>query len=173
MKYTVTVTNLTGKNYQSPLGTLKVGQIKTADVADGNVIDALQALEDAGKIALKVVESGDSYKAGGQHHQFGFIGVPANSATVGSIVASPQTLPKALAGTVVKVGVNPTAQAQFSVKVNGSAKGTITVATNGTVTLAAAAAVDLVAGDLLTIVGPADNDDTLANMFVMLATVPR
>lgn len=73
--------------------------------------------------------------------------------------------PAALTGSYSKAGAAATAETIFSIKKNGSEFGTITFAISGTTgTLAAASATSFSAGDLLTIVAPADNDASLADV---------
>ena len=71
----------------------------------------------------------------------------------------------ALAGSYSNAGAAATAETVFSVQKNGSEFGTITYAISGTTgTFAAASATSFAAGDILTIVGPASADVTLADV---------
>lgn len=70
----------------------------------------------------------------------------------------------ALAGSIGKASVNPTAQVVLSVRKNGTEFGTVTFAAgSGTPTFAAAADTSFAIGDIFTVVAPATQDGTFAD----------
>jgi hypothetical protein len=75
----------------------------------------------------------------------------------------------AFSGSYAKSGATATAETIFSIKKNGSEIGTITFAISGsTGTFAMAAANDVAAGDIISIVGPNTADVTLADLGISL-----
>lgn len=98
-------------------------------------------------------------------------GVPGASAIVTRVpVARAVTFPSGLTGSIAKASVAATASTVFDVQKNGSSVGSITfAATASSATFTAASAITLAAGDLLSIVGPATPDTTLANIGFVLA----
>jgi hypothetical protein len=72
---------------------------------------------------------------------------------------------------VAACGVNPTATATFTINQNGSPVGTITFTTNGVATFTSASGATFSIGDVLTIVGQATPDVTLANVGIVLSGV--
>lgn len=67
-------------------------------------------------------------------------------------------LPDELVGTVLSIGTNPTGDVDFDLQLNGASVGTVTVDNAGAVTLlTAGGAVAVDAGDLLTLIAPADS----------------
>lgn len=81
-------------------------------------------------------------------------------------------LPGDMADSVGHIGTNPTAEFVMDVNVNGSGVGTITVDTDGAFTFETtdSNAVELIAGDKLTIVAPSSTDATAADISVTLVT---
>jgi hypothetical protein len=98
-------------------------------------------------------------------------GVPSASAIVTRVpVARAVTFPSALAGSIGKARVAATAQTVFDVQKNGASVGSITFAAAATsATFAAASAITLAAGDILSIHAPATADATLADIGIVLA----
>lgn len=84
------------------------------------------------------------------------------------VVTDAFTVPIGLSGTRVSVGTNPAASFILSVRKNGVEFGTVTISTGGVATLAAASATSFAAGDLLSVLGPAVADTTIANVAVTL-----
>jgi VCBS repeat-containing protein len=70
------------------------------------------------------------------------------------------------AGAYGTVGTNPTATALYTVNKNGSAIGTVSIATTGVFTFAttSGAVQSLAAGDRMTVVAPTAQDTTLADV---------
>ncbi len=99
-----------------------------------------------------------------------FPGTPGGSTTYPFFVAaSALTFPDDFAGSVCKVLTNPTATWTLTVEKNGSAVGTVGVATNGVCTFATSGgATTLAAGDYLTMDTPAA-DATLADVMFTFA----
>jgi|GEM_PF-6618267 len=82
-------------------------------------------------------------------------------------------LPVGLTGSMVKAAVAATASATFNIQKNGSTVGSFTFAAAGTTaTFTMASATSWAAGDLLTIIAPASQDATLAQIgATLLATL--
>lgn len=97
-------------------------------------------------------------------------GRTGNAALIAAILPSVTChFAAALAGSRAKAGVAATAAAVFSVRKNGTEVGTITFPAGATAgDFAAAAAIDLVNTDELTVVGPATADATLADLRITL-----
>jgi hypothetical protein len=98
-------------------------------------------------------------------------GVLTASAIVTRVpVARAVTFPAGLTGSIATASVAATASAAFSVQKNGVSAGTITFAAGATSgTFAAASAITLAAGDILSISAPGAADATLANVGIVLA----
>jgi hypothetical protein len=80
------------------------------------------------------------------------------------------TLPADLAGSVGRVGTNPTATATYTVLKNGSAVGSIQISTSGAFTFSTAGSpVSLSVGDELAITAPSPADNSLADVSITLA----
>lgn len=80
------------------------------------------------------------------------------------------TLPSSLADSQVKAGAAATASTDFDVQKNGSSIGTISFAASGTsATFTFSSPVAFAAGDILSIVAPASQDATLADISFTLA----
>jgi hypothetical protein len=96
---------------------------------------------------------------------FSFMGSPSNGQVM-SRIAMPRsvTIPVNCAGSVGSVGVNPTASATVEIHKNGVLAITVNITTGGVVTFVNASPVSLVAGDVLTFVGQALADATLADI---------
>jgi hypothetical protein len=77
----------------------------------------------------------------------------------------------AFAPSVAACGVNPTVSNVFSINQNGTQVATLTIATNGVCTFASSTGALFSAGDILTIIGPASPDATLANVGITLSGV--
>jgi hypothetical protein len=79
-------------------------------------------------------------------------------------------LPANLAGARVSVGTNPAATFALDVRKNGSTVGTISISTGGvaTLTTSGGSAVSFAAGDVLSVLGPASVDASIANVAVTL-----
>lgn len=75
-----------------------------------------------------------------------------------------------LAPSVAACGTNPTAQAVFTLKQNGTQFATLTFATSGAASFVSSGAT-FNPGDVLTIVAPASTDATLANVGITLSGV--
>ena len=100
---------------------------------------------------------------------FFFTSAPTASETMLLYTATENiTFPIDFAGSAGSVGANPTAAMTFTVAVNGAAAGTIGISTGGAVSFTAAAAVNLVAGDRLSVSAPAGVDATIANVSITL-----
>lgn len=116
----------------------------------------------------EVIYSGSDWSKKAPYIIAGFYpGVPENSALcLRHTCVFAVDFPIDLVGSYSKAGTAATAETIFSVKKNaGAAFGTITFAISGTVaTLAAAVATSFAAGDILTIVGPASADVSLADV---------
>jgi len=77
--------------------------------------------------------------------------------------------PSALTGSQLKAGTAATASTVISIQKNAVEFGTVTVAISGTTgTFAAASPTSFAAGDILTVVGPASADATLASIGITL-----
>ena len=98
-------------------------------------------------------------------------GVVAASALVTRVpVARAVTFPSGLTGSIGKASAAATASTAFDVRKNGSSVGTITFAAGATsATFAAASAITLAAGDIVSIHGPSTPDATLADVGIVLA----
>ena len=77
----------------------------------------------------------------------------------------------AFAPSVAACGVNPTSTTTFTINKNGSSVGTITFATNGVATFTSVSGATFASGDVLTIIGQATPDATLANVGITLSGV--
>ena len=77
----------------------------------------------------------------------------------------------AFAPSVVACGIHPTATSTFVINKNGSPVGTITIATTGVATFTSVSGATFSIGDVLTIVGQATPDVTLANVGITLSGV--
>lgn len=95
-----------------------------------------------------------------------FAGAPGNGELITRIVANRTVvMPQNLTGSQGYISVAATASTVFDIQVNGVSKGSMTFAAAGTVaTFTFATAVTLVAGDLLSIVGPNPADASAANL---------
>lgn len=82
------------------------------------------------------------------------------------------SLPALLVNSKLSAAVAATAQYVFSVKKNGVEVGTITVAAAGTTATFAGAGASFAIGDVLTIVGAAIRDPTLADIAITLTGSP-
>ena len=98
-------------------------------------------------------------------------GSPSGSQLVMIFTAvSNMSFPGNFTGSYGSLGTNPTATATYTINLNGSAVGTISISTGGvfTFTSAGGAAVSMVAGDRLTLVAQTIPDATLADVGVSL-----
>lgn len=93
-------------------------------------------------------------------------GLPAAGATVFRYnVLRAFTWPVSLTGSVFNAGTAATASATFTIKQNGTSIGTLVFAASGTVpTVTFASAVTFAVNDVITIVAPASQDATLADV---------
>lgn len=98
-------------------------------------------------------------------------GVPGVSAIITRVpVARAVTFPASLAGSIGKARVAATAQTDFDVQKNGTSVGTIRFGASATsASFIAASAITLAAGDILSVIGPATPDNTLADIGFVLA----
>lgn len=107
-----------------------------------------------------------------QPYDFGFFiaGPPGTAAIVlVHVAARAFTLEDNFAGSVGKVGANPTAVAAFDVQKNEASIGSISISTSGVFTFnTTGAGVSMVAGDRIKIVAPNPQDATLADVAVTL-----
>lgn len=96
--------------------------------------------------------------------------VPENSAVILRYVfPRVGNFPSNFTSSVAVAGTAATASTVFSIKKNGSQVGTITFAASGTTGIfATSGTVSFAASDLLTIVGPASADATIANLAITL-----
>ena len=97
-----------------------------------------------------------------------FTATPGETETLFMHVATDSfTLPANLAGSQVNVGINPSANVEFSLNKNNTTIGSITVSNNGVATLATNnnAPVRVAAGDLLTLVSPNNSLGIAATAF--------
>jgi hypothetical protein len=128
--------------------------------------------DDGGKLlAVNAGATAVEFIAAPEELQGNFEGVPGNSAVVFRRVAGrAMSIPDDFAGSQAVAGVAATAETVFTIEKNGSGVGTLTFAIAGTTGTWAttAGALSLAAGDLLTITGPADNDDTLADLAITI-----
>lgn len=83
--------------------------------------------------------------------------------------AASVTFAASLSGSRAQAAVAATAEAVFSVKLNGTEFGTFTFAAAGTVATFTGTLISVVAGDILTIVAPNPRDATLSGIFGTLA----
>lgn len=97
-------------------------------------------------------------------------GVPTSSQVVLRFVAvRPFTFPVGLSGSKGKAGTAATAQTVFDIQVNAISKGSITFAAAGTVpTFTFTSAVNIVEGDLVTVIAPSSADSSIAGIAVTL-----
>jgi len=96
-----------------------------------------------------------------------FEGNQTNSETIMRFVATRSfTLPISLTGSYASAITASSGTAIFTINQNGTQKGTITFTASSTGTFSFTAAVSFVAGDVVTIVGPATADSTLAGISV-------
>jgi hypothetical protein len=97
-------------------------------------------------------------------------GKPTNAEEISRLVmVDALTLPAGLTGSRGAAGVAATGACTFSLRKNGTQFGTASFAAAGTIpTFAAASATSFVAGDVLTIIGPATADATLADIALTL-----
>lgn len=80
------------------------------------------------------------------------------------------TIPANFSGSIAKAEVAATSQTVFTVKKNGASIGTITFAASGTTgTFSSTAQISVVSGDVLTAVGAATADATLANIDIVIS----
>lgn len=99
-------------------------------------------------------------------------GMPADAQQVYLRVMSGQMkIPAGLAGTLVYVGVLPTATSTFSFRKNGVEFGTIQIASTGAITLTAASETTFEKGDLFSVVAPSPQDATLADISFTIAAI--
>jgi hypothetical protein len=100
-------------------------------------------------------------------------GIPSDGTTLLMYaVGRSMTLPTGLTDSRVAAGTAATASAVLSIKKNGTEIGTATFAASGTsATLAATSATTLSSGDMITVVAPATEDATLADIAITLAAV--
>ena len=92
-------------------------------------------------------------------------GPVANEVLVRHVFSESVTFPDNWAGSAASVGVNPTTNPfVLTIQQNGGTVGTISIASTGVVTFNTTGGdVDFVSGDLLTVIGPATPDATLAS----------
>jgi hypothetical protein len=81
------------------------------------------------------------------------------------------TFPSGLAGSVAFAGVEATAPATFTINQNGSPIGTITFGNSPHVTVSFSASINIVPGDILTLVAPSVQDATLSNLSFSLVAL--
>lgn len=100
-------------------------------------------------------------------------GVPGASAIVTRVpVARAVTFPSGLSGSYARASAAATGSTVFDVQKNGASVGSITFAAAATsATFTAASAINLAAGDILSIHAPGTADATLANVGIVLAGV--
>lgn len=76
-------------------------------------------------------------------------------------------LPSGLAGSVGSCGTAPTGTVTLALALNGTSVGSVSFAAGATIaTFAAASAIDLAPGDVLTVTAPSSADATLADVSV-------
>ena len=80
------------------------------------------------------------------------------------------TFPANLTGSQVKAATASTASKVFSVQKNGSEFATVTISASGTTASFAGSSTSFAAGDVLTVVAPASQDTTLADIAITLRT---
>ena len=102
---------------------------------------------------------------------FSVFGVPANAATLARFVAVRAfTIPANLSGTYAKSATASTGSTALTIAKNGTTVATITFASAGTTgTFSTQAVISFVAGDILTVTGPATADTTWGNAEITLA----
>lgn len=81
------------------------------------------------------------------------------------VVSDAFTLPANMAGTQVKVGVNPSGPVVFTLNQNSMAVGTVSISAAGLATLATSGPVTFSVGDLLTLTAPSDSLGIAATAF--------
>lgn len=98
-------------------------------------------------------------------------GLPTASGIVTRVpVARAVTFPAGLTGSVGVSSVPASASAVFDIQKNGSSVGSMTFATGATTaSFTAASSITLAAGDIISIIAPASQDGTLANVGIVLA----
>lgn len=79
-------------------------------------------------------------------------------------VTTPFSLPSGLTGSYFTARVASAGSVTFTIKQNGTSIGTIAFSTSGTGTATFASTVNFVAGDLITVEGPATHDTALADV---------
>lgn len=87
------------------------------------------------------------------------------------IVPRAFTVPQNCSGSLAGPGTNATGTTVVTVKRNGSTFASISIATSGTATWTCSSATTLAVGDVLTVVGPATADATMADLSITLAGV--
>lgn len=103
--------------------------------------------------------------------RFGFVNTPITDEVIDTVmIARDMTFPANLAGSVGRVGINPTAAFNMLLKDDGTTIGTISVATSGAFTFTTTGGTDknVLAGSVLTLVAPTTVDATVENMSMTL-----
>lgn len=103
--------------------------------------------------------------------RFGFIATPTTNQILDTVqIVRELTLPADMAGSIAKVGVNPTATFVMDLKDDGVTIGSISISTSGvaTFTTTSGTAKTIAVGSQLTLVAPSTVDATVAQMSITL-----
>lgn len=117
--------------------------------------------------------SSPSGPSGTYNINFGILGQPAGGSAILALFVFTEAVNFAadFLGSEAKVETNPTANQSWTLNKNGSGVGTVSISIAGAVTFSSSGAISFAAGDLLTLVGSASQDATLANVDIVLAGV--
>lgn len=149
--------------------------------ADGNVIVDDAAGESvtiakwtSRRALLSDIGIGGGSGTGAYDMRFGFAATPTSSQVIDTVMAVRDIdLPANLAGSLGRVGTNPTASFVMNLKDDGTTIGTITVSTSGVFTFATTSgtAKTIATGSVVTLEAPATADATVANLTMTLLGV--
>jgi hypothetical protein len=103
--------------------------------------------------------------------RFGFVAAPTASQVIDTVqIVRDLDLPADMAGSIAKVGTNPTSAFLMDLRDDGVSIGTISISTTGvaTFTTAGGTAKVILSGSQLSLVAPASVDATIANLSMTL-----
>ncbi|MEI8032787.1 MAG: phage tail protein [Chlorobiaceae bacterium] len=155
-KYTIPNSSYYGTTLHLKFCSYNVFGLAIEDLAD--VADYTYAVTGAGSVQAISIQAGVS-------------GMPAAGAIITTYIAPSALLfPANLTGSIASVGTNPTATAVFSIRKNNVQFATASVSTGGVVTFSGSAT-SFSSNQVLTVVAPAVQDTTMANVsFLLKAT---